>query len=98
MADALYSQAPFVNLCLELGKPLVTVLKGEHRNLLQDAQGLFQHLEPKTCRDGKRALRYWDEEGFEAAGIRAPLRVLHTEESHEKRQRIGGRWHRGSSP
>lgn len=92
VADALYFQAPFVNLCLELGKPLVTVLKGEHRNLLQDAQGLFQHQESKICRDGEKTIRYWEEEGFEAAGVCAPLRVLHTEESQQKRQRIGGRW------
>jgi hypothetical protein len=93
VADALYFQAPFVNLCLEVGKPLVSVLKGERRSLLQDAQGLFQDQEPKIYRDGQRTVRYWEEEGLEAAGIRAPLRVLHTEETEDKRQRIAGRWH-----
>lgn len=94
VADALYFQAPFVNLCLQLGKQVVTVLKGEHRALLQDAQGLFQHQEPKIHQDGKKTVAYWDQEGFESAtGIGIPLRVLHTKERENKRQRIAGRWH-----
>jgi hypothetical protein len=93
VADALYFQAPFVNLCLELGKHVLTVLKGEHRSLLRDAQGLFQHQKPKICQDGHKTIAYWDEEGFEsAAGIRVPLRVLRTVESENKRHRIAGRW------
>ena len=54
---------------------------------------MFQDQEPKIYRDGQRTVRYWEEEGLEAAGIRAPLRVLHTEETEDKRQRIAGRWH-----
>ena len=92
VADALYFQAPFVNLCLQLGKHVVTVLKGDNRNLLLDAQGLFQHQRPKIYQDGEKTIAYWDEEGFESAeGIRVPLRVLHTEESENKRHRIAGR-------
>lgn len=93
VADALYFQAPFVNLCLELGKHVATVLKGDNRNLLLDAQGLFRHQEPKIYQDGEKTIAYWDEEGFESvAGVRVPLRVLHTEEKENKRHRIAGRW------
>lgn len=93
LADALYFQAPFVNLCLELGKHVLTVLKGDNRNLLLDAQGLFRDQEPMIYQDAKKTIAYWDEEGFEsAAGVRVPLRVLHTEEREDKRHRIAGRW------
>ena len=94
VGDALYFQAPFVNLCLSLGKQVLTVLKGEHRTLLNDAQGLFQLQEPKIHQDGKKTIAYWEDEGFEsAAGIGIPLRVLHTEERENKRQRVAGHWH-----
>jgi hypothetical protein len=33
LADALYVEAPFVNFCLEHGKDVIAVLKGEHRVL-----------------------------------------------------------------
>ena len=93
LADALYFRAPFVNLCLDLGKHVVTVLKGDNRNLLLDAQGLFRHQEPKIYQDGAKTIASWDQEGFEsAAGVRVPLRVLHTEERQNKRRRIAGRW------
>ncbi len=93
VGDALYFQAPFVNLCLSLGKQVVTVLKGEQRTLLHDALGLFQHQEPKIHQDGKKTIAYWEDEGFEsAAGIGVPLRVLHTEERENKRYRVAGRW------
>jgi hypothetical protein len=93
LADGIYFQAPFVNLCLALGKQVVTVLKGARRNLLQDAQGLFQRQEPKVSQVGEKTILYWDEEGFDSAeGIQTPLRVLHTQESENKRQRIAGRW------
>lgn len=93
VADALYFQAPFMNLCLALGKQVVTVMKGEHRSLLLDAQGLFRDQEPKIHRDRGKTVTYWEEEGFDsAAGVGVPLRVLHTMEREDKRQRIAGRW------
>jgi hypothetical protein len=41
VGDGLYFEAPFINFCLEHHKDVVVVVKGDHRLLLQDAQGLF---------------------------------------------------------
>jgi len=91
--DALYLEAPFFNFCIDRGKHVVAVLKGEHRTLLQDAQGLFADMKPGLWDEPPRQVRFWDAEGFTSAeGIKAPLRVLHTQEYTTKHQRIGQRW------
>jgi hypothetical protein len=81
LADGLYFNAPFFNLCLRLGKEVITVLKDEGRVLFQDAQGVFSLTTPQVWEEPKQKIRAWDAEGFTSAeGIRVPLRVLRTEE------------------
>jgi len=48
LGDALYFNAPFFNLCLGLGKEVITVLKDEDRVLFQDAQGVFSLTAPQA--------------------------------------------------
>lgn len=80
--DALYFDAPFINFCLDHHKHVIVVMKGEQRLLLQDAQQLFAQRTPGEWTEGSRSVRYWDEEGFTSCeGVKAPLRVLHTEET-----------------
>jgi hypothetical protein len=66
VADALYFDAPFINFCLERRKHVIVTAKGDHRLLVQDAQGLFAQRQPGCWVDGngKRNIRFWDEEGF----------------------------------
>jgi len=91
--DALYLEAPFFNFCIEHGKHVVAVVKGEQRALLQDAQGLFADMKPGLWHEPRRLIRFWDAEGFTSAqGVKAPLRVLHTEETTTKRERIAKKW------
>jgi len=93
VADALYMESPFFNFCLERGKDIIAVLKGNYRSLLEDAEGLFSDMEPKIWQIDRRTIKYWEAEGFNSAeAIKVPLRVLHTEENHLKRQRIAGQW------
>jgi len=93
LTDALYFEAPFANFCINHGKHLITVLKGDRRVLLQDAQGLFSQMKPQGWEEGGRKIRAWDAEGFTSAeGVKVPLRVLHTEEILTRRQRQGHRW------
>ena len=93
VADAIYLQGPFFDFCLSHGKHVVAVLKGNNPALLEDAKGLFQNEAPRTARDGKRTIEYWDAEGFtSASGIDAPVRVVHTLETETKRERIAGKW------
>jgi hypothetical protein len=89
--DALYFDAPFINFCLDHHKHVVVVVKGDHRLLLQDAQQLFGQRTPDEWTEGRRTVRFWDEEGFTSAeGVKSPLRVLHTEETVRRREQISG--------
>jgi hypothetical protein len=91
--DALYFDAPFINFCLEHKKHALVVVKGDHRLLLQDAQGLFAQQPGQLWQDGRRAVRYWDAEGFTTAeGVNKPLRVVHTQETVRRRERVAGQW------
>lgn len=74
LADAIYTEAPFYNLCLQHHKDVISVLKGEQRVLLQDAQGVFSLMKPKVWKEGRSHIRAWDAEGFTTAeGIEIPF-------------------------
>jgi hypothetical protein len=91
--DALYFDAPFINFCREHHKHAIVVIKGDQRLLLQDAQGLFSQQTPGRWEEPRRSVRFWDQEGFTSAeGVQTPLRVLHTEETVRRRERIAGQW------
>jgi hypothetical protein len=93
LGDALYFNAPFFNLCLGLGKEVITVLKDEGRVLFQDAQGVFSLTAPQTWEESNQRIQAWDAEGFTSAdGIQVPLRVLRTEEVLTCRHRRGQGW------
>ena len=97
VVDALYFDAPFINFCRDRHKHVIVTAKGENRLLVQDAEGLFAD-QPPGCwidREGavKRTVRFWDEEGFTSCeGVKGPLRVLRTEETVRRRERIAGQW------
>ena len=92
--DGLYFEAPFINFCREHHKHVVVVVKGDHRLLLQDAQGLFSQRVPDgQWTAGRRTVQYWDDEGFTSCeGVAEPLRVLHTIETEHRRERIARQW------
>lgn len=94
VGDGLYFEAPFINFCLDRHKDVVVVLKGDHRLLLQDAEGLFSQRAPDgQWTEKRRSIQYWDDEGFTSAeGVSQPLRVLHTVETERCRERIAGQW------
>jgi hypothetical protein len=95
VGDALYFDAPFINFCLDHRKHVIVTAKGDHRLLVQDAEGLFAQQPPGCWVDpnSKRTVCYWDEEGFTSCeGVKQPLRVLRTEETVRRRQRVAGRW------
>ena len=95
VADALYFDAPFINFCIDRNKHVIVTAKGDHRLLVQDAKGLFAHQPPGRWVDekDKRTVHFWDEEGFTSCeGVKRPLRVMRTEETVRRRERIAGRW------
>ncbi len=88
LTDAIYFEAPFYNLCLKHHKDVISVLKGEQRVLIQDAQGVFSMMKPKVWKEGHSEIKAKDAEGFMTAeGIEVPLRVLYTEETVTKWRR-----------
>jgi hypothetical protein len=93
IGDALYFEAPFFNFCIDHGKHVVAVIKGDQRALLQDAQGLFAQMKPGLWDEPRRLTQFWDVEGFTSAeGVKGPLRVLHAYETITQRERIGKQW------
>jgi hypothetical protein len=93
--DALYFNAPFINLCLDHHKEVIVTAKGENRLLVQDAAGLFAQQPPVRWVDGcgRLTVQSWDEEGFTSCeGVKPPLRFLRTVETVRKRERIAGEW------
>lgn len=93
VGDALYFNAPFINFCLDHHKHAIVVVKGDERLLLQDAQGLFSQRTPQQWTTVCRTVKAWDEEGFNSCeGVHVPLRVLHTEETVQRRERVAGQW------
>jgi len=82
VADALYMEGPFINFCLALDKDIIVVLKDNYASLMQDAQGLFEAMEPQHWSVDGKQIDAWDVEGFQTSSVEAPLRVLHTIETH----------------
>jgi len=93
VGDALYLEAPFFNFCIDHGKDVIAVIKGDQRALLQDAQGLFSQIKPGLWDEPRRLTEFWDMGDFTSAeGVKAPLRVLHAHETVTRRRRIANRW------
>lgn len=93
LGDELYATAPFFNLCRTHAKHPVAVIRGEHRVLLQDAQAIFATTPPEQFTSGNRVIQCWDQEGFNTLeGFDGTVRVMKTEETIHKRERIAGQW------
>lgn len=92
VGDAIYLEAPFFNFCRQHGKHVVAVLKENNSALLQDAKDVFKTIPPKIFRDGKRTIKYRDEEGFETSEkMNEPLRIIGTEETYYKTKTVNGK-------
>ena len=91
--DALYAQAPVLNLLARYGKKALMVLKDERRDLWVDAQALFETLRPRRRQEGKTCYELWDLEGLTSwTSVEAPVRVIRSLETTSVRERIGGNW------
>lgn len=85
VADALYMEGPFINFCLDRGKDVIVVLKDNYASLIQDAQGLFDQMEPDQWTVEGKQVKVWDVEGFQTQSVQVPLRVLHAIETHTEK-------------
>jgi len=98
LGDGLYLKAPFVSFLREHHKDVVLVLKDERRDLLQDARGLFTLEEPDVLIEGSLTRRIWDVEGLTSwPTLGAPVRVVRSVETQERRRQLDGRLERQES-
>ncbi len=92
LGDALYWEAPLLELCRKQGKHLLAVLKDNNPALLADAEALLQGPAILQREEKGRSVKYWDEEGFTTDAIREPFRVIRTEETWSQRERVAREW------
>lgn len=93
LGDALYCEAGFFNFCLQHGKDVVAVLKGDGRQLKRDATLRFSQMAPQTWKAEKRQVQAWDLDGFRTmTGVDHPIRVMHSHEAWTERSRVARVW------
>lgn len=82
LSDALYTNAPFINMILDSGKHVVTVLKDERTNIHQQADFAFANCEPSlSFENGSKSFTCRDEEDFRMPDVSRALRIVKSEES-----------------
>ena len=86
VADALYLNAPFINILKENGLEGVIRLKDERRMIFQNAERLFKQDEGKKASfwKGKKKIEVWDLSGFKMEGCPYKLRVVRYHEQWEE--------------
>jgi len=91
-ADALYLEAPFIRMVLNVGKHVVIVMKQENRELFQDADQLRALTAPRVLPEGRCTTRLWDIShlsSFNTLGLE--VRVVWAEEATIARKIVGGK-------
>ena len=91
LADGLYARAPFFKLAMKHGKHVIAVLKDERRDLLKDAEGLFNKEKPEVYRHGPMTRQCWDLEHFTSwTQLGCEARVVRSLEQTEVRRQMTG--------
>lgn len=94
IVDAWYTNGPFLKAVVEMGWPVVSVLKQERYEIYGEALALSKGQAPAETaeRDG-RHVEIWDlrEMAFTDT-YTEPVRVARVRESWKQRERIGGKW------
>lgn len=89
--DALYTDRRFFNWAHAHRKYVLTVLKDERRDLLQDAKQLFEQMEPARSQHGRCLRQCWDLEGFTTwPQVHQPVRVVRSLETKISTRQIDG--------
>jgi hypothetical protein len=92
--DGLYADPRFFHWALEHGKHALAVLKDERRDLLAEAQQLFEPMTPCTVHEGTVRRECWDLEGFRTwPQVKVPVRVVHSRETRAVRRQLDRQVH-----
>ena len=90
--DALYADPRFFGWAIAHGKDALAVLKDDRRDLLADAQRLFEDLPPARQSRGNVQRDGWDLSGFTTwPQVRVPVRVLRSRETRTLTRQLDGR-------
>ncbi len=77
VADALYMNAPFINLVDEIGMDCVIRAKDMRLSIVKDALGLFSKSAcSETFHDTRKTVEVWDANGFSMEGSKKNIRFL----------------------
>ena len=89
--DALYADPRFFHWAIQHGKHALAVLKNDRRDLLQDAQRLFEDIPPSRVQDRQVRRERWDLEGFTTwPRVNKPVRVIRSRETRSIRRQLDG--------
>ena len=94
LVDAWYTNGPFLKAVVEMGWPVVSVLKQERYDIYGEALALTKGQRPSETieRDG-RTVEIWDLRQMTfTETYTEPVRVVRVRESWKQRERIGGQW------
>lgn len=92
--DAWYTNGPFLKTVVEMGWPVVSVLKQERFDIYGEALALSKGQPPTETveRDGRK-VDIWDlPEMTFTDSYSEPVRVVRARESWKERERVGGQW------
>lgn len=91
LGDALYTNTRIYNLLLAHGKDVLTVLKANTPELLEDAQALFDACEPQLLSESLHERQVWDQSGFLSwPELGRAVRVVRSRESRVIQRQIDG--------
>ena len=94
VVDAWYTNGPFLKAVVEMGWPVISVLKQERYDIYGEALALTRGQPPaETVARAGRKVEIWDlREMTFTDHYTAPVRVVRVRESWKQRQRLGGQW------
>jgi hypothetical protein len=94
LVDAWYTNGPFLKAVVEMGWPVISVLKQERYDIYGEALALTKGQRPaQTIQRDRRTVEIWDLRPMAFTdSYTEPVRVVRVRESWKKRERIGGRW------
>jgi len=94
LVDAWYTNGPFLKAVVEMGWPVIAVLKQDRYDIYQEALALTNGRSPDETveRDG-RQVEIWDLRQMTfTETYTEPVRVVRVRESWKQRERIGDQW------
>jgi len=91
LGDALYDESEVFNYVRSRGKHIIAVLKDQRRDLLKDANSLFEQTDPIQISVGECQASCWDIEGFTSwPQVCEPVRVVRSVEERTVRRQLDG--------